>query len=426
MFKKTKRKMVIVIMVGLIVLMTGALTVIYGFSYYEVSQRNREMLNVYVEMYSLEHQPGFSGSGLDNPSVVMNDMEQNGMSPSGAMQKEELKPSMEVSVFYSVAIGENGAILATDNHNSSVYSDAELIGFAQEIIEKNKIAGKKSNLLYQLVEKDEYILVAFMNNTVMQDSITTLFRYTLLFLGIIIVALYFFARYWAKQIVAPLEESYHKQKQFISDAGHELKTPVAIMAVNIDLLEKELSDNKWLKNIQIENARMKQLLNQMLKLTGTEITSTYGTKVDLTRLTQEMCLLFEPIAYEKGRDFKYKIAENIWTFGNENQLKQLWEILLDNAISHGLATAPICVVLTTDRNETILSVINAGEEIPVVEREKLFERFYRLDASRSSEGNHYGLGLPIAKNIVAAHKGMIEIFCYDDMVEFKVRLSIYK
>ena len=154
MFKKTKRKMVIVIMVGLIVLMTGALTVIYGFSYYEVSQRNREMLNVYVEMYSLEHQPGFSGSGLDNPSVVMNDMEQNGMSPSGAMQKEELKPSMEVSVFYSVAIGENGAILATDNHNSSVYSDAELIGFAQEIIEKNKIAGKKSNLLYQLVEKD--------------------------------------------------------------------------------------------------------------------------------------------------------------------------------------------------------------------------------------------------------------------------------
>jgi signal transduction histidine kinase len=226
--------------------------------------------------------------------------------------------------------------------------------------------------------------------------------------------------------VDPLEESYEKQKQFISDAGHELKTPVSVVSANAELLEREFGDNQWLKNIQYENERMGLLIGQLLDLARTENVTPQLEQIDLSHIVAGEALPFESVAFEKGLELKTDISDNIKVTGNSTQLKQLVSILLDNAIKHTNDKGDVFCKLTKENNFAKISVINKGEEIPKEHREKLFERFYRVDTARNSESNHYGLGLAIAKAIVDSHKGKIEVLCYDGLVEFQVKIPLLK
>ena len=144
--------------------------------------------------------------------------------------------------------------------------------------------------------------------------------------------------------------------------------------------------------------------------------------IDFSRLVAGEALPFESVAFEKGLNLNNNIAENIGVIGNSTQLKQLVSILLDNAIRHSKEKGEVWLTLTKEHGAAKLSVINKGDEIPAEHREHIFERFYRVDAARNGEDKHYGLGLAIAKAIVEAHHGKIEVSCYDGKVCFTVRL----
>ena len=166
------------------------------------------------------------------------------------------------------------------------------------------------------------------------------------------------------------------------------------------------------------------LVGQLLELARTESVTPQMESVDFSRLVQGEALPFESIAFEKGLNLVCDTEGEITVEGNSTQLKQLVSILLDNGIRHSVDGGLVNIRLKKEHGFAVFSVINRGEEIPPEHREQIFERFYRVDTARNSDDNHYGLGLAIAKSIAEAHKGHIEVLCYDSLVEFRVMLPL--
>lgn len=410
MFKKSKRKIIGALLAVLVILLFGTMCVIYLASYAEMTRENRSLLEQYVSDYTLEEKTGKPAPGR----------------PEGAPDRRPFNPPrLELSTFYSVAVSKNGQILKVDTADVSTIEEESLTQLAADIIERGKKSGVERHLIYQAEDKGSYILVAFLDNTVMVENVETLISYTLIFGAAALVLLFFLARYLADRIVAPLEESYKRQKQFVSDAGHELKTPVAVVNTNLELLSRQIGENQWLSNIQYENQRMSALISQLLDLARTENAAPQMETVDLSHLVCGETLPFETVAYENGLVLNSDIEESICMDGNSVQLKQLTSILLDNGISHSTNGKEVAIRLQKEKNYAILSVSNDGDEITPEQRNYLFERFYRLDAARTGEDSHYGLGLAIAKAIVLTHKGTIDVQCHDGKVEFKAKLPLH-
>ena len=412
MFKQSRRKIVAAIMSILVVLWVGTLGIIYASSYFEMKRQNEQMLQAHAQMYVLP--PHLEGMGRPIPGG------DHGFKPGFDPEA----PKFQLSTFYTVAISYDGKVLEIKNDPATVYSDDALEQMAKNIIKESKSTGTLDNLTFLKTDKNGYILVAFMDNTVVNESARSLFRYTLIFGGVALVVFFFLARFLAKKIVAPLEESYQKQRQFISDAGHELKTPVSVVSANAELLSRQIGDNQWLQNIQYENERMGLLVGQLLDLARTENVTPQMEYIDFSRLVAGEALPFESVAFEKELALNTAITSGIAVEGNGAQLKQLTSILLDNAIRHSKPAGEVRLTLTGDHGIAELSVINTGDEIPTEHRDKIFERFYRMDPARNGEDKQYGLGLAIAKAIVAAHHGHIEVLCYNGLVEFRVNLPI--
>lgn len=415
MFHKTKRKIVAAIMSILVLLWAGTLGVIYTSSYFEMKKQNVQMLQTHAEMYVLAQ------SFQDEKPPDKPDHDKK---PGSKPRFDPESPMFQLSSFYTVAVSHDGALLEIKNESPTVYTNNNLMRLAQSIIDGDTSTGTIDNLLFFQTDKGEYRLVVFMDNTVVHENALTLFRQTLIFGSVALVLFFFVSVFLAKKIVNPLEVSYQKQKQFISDAGHELKTPVSVVNANAELLAREIGDNQWLQNILYENERMGILVSQLLELARTENVTAQMEPLDFSRLVAGEVLPFESVIFEKGLTLHSNIALGIAVKGNTSQLKQLVSILLDNAIRHNKPAGEVYVKLTKKHCLAELSVVNNGNDIPQQQREQIFERFYRADTARNSESKHYGLGLAIAKAIVTTHHGHIEVRCYDGLVEFRVTFPV--
>ena len=233
----------------------------------------------------------------------------------------------------------------------------------------------------------------------------------------------------SKTIVKPVEETIEKQKDFISDASHELKTPIAVIQANSDVLEGEIGNNKWLTYIQNECDNMSKLINEMLLLSKME-------NIDLQREKEEFNLSeeielnvssFESMAFDNNVKLKTEIEENIITHDfNRSDIKHIISTLVDNAIKHTKKNKKVIVELKKVKDNIIINVKNEGEEIKEEDREKIFERFYRVDKSRNRNEKRYGLGLSIAKSIVLKNNGEISVDCSNGITTFTTKLPITK
>jgi signal transduction histidine kinase len=448
MFKKTRRKIILSIMVALILLFGSTLSVIMVASYREIRQKNSDMLERYVDLYYLEQQSEGSEE-KDTDSVTGQSSENRGAGsrpeqpppedgsgsppekPSGDVgpgaQREkpplEKEPDYQLSTFYSVTLGEDDTVLAVDDGNKDVYSEEDLIRISREILNENRTSGKTDHLIYIVAQRPDYTLVAFMDNTVAEGSMSTLLRNFLIVGGAAIVVLLIISFIIASRIVRPLEESDRKQRQFISDASHELKTPVAVISTNAELLAREIGKNEWLANIRYENERMGVLIKQLLDLSRTENAEVPMEQVDFSRLVAGETLAFETLAFENGKEIQSEIEDGITLTGNRIQLTQLISVLLDNAIRHSTG-AEIRVFLKRQGHHAVLNVVNEGDEIPREKMEHLFDRFYRVDEARNSDGQHYGLGLSIAKAVAEKHGGSIHVSCPEGKVLFAVSFPV--
>ena len=281
MFKRSRKKIILAIMGSLVLLFAITLSVILLASYREIRQENMAMLKRHVELYYLDGETGRPADlSPDGPPELPNAPVPE---PPGRPPLDQ-KPDYQLSTFYSVVFGENGTVIAVDNGEKEVYSEEELIRIATEILTGSTVSGRSGALTYIVEHRPEYTLVALMDTTVSESGLNTLLRNVLIIGSAAILVMFFISLVLSKRIIRPLEENDQKQKQFISDASHELKTPVAVISTNAELLSRAIGENEWLSNICYENERMGGLVTQLLDLSRAENAEAPMEQVDFSHV----------------------------------------------------------------------------------------------------------------------------------------------
>ena len=227
----------------------------------------------------------------------------------------------------------------------------------------------------------------------------------------------------SKRMVKPIAESYEKQKQFITDANHELKTPLTLILANLDIAEAELGKNEWLDDIRSEGHRMTELVNQLVALSrmDEEGQQMNVTELALCDIVADLASEFQPLAESRGKSFSTELSQGITYCGDEALMRRLVSVLLDNAVKYCDEGGEIRMTLTKHRR-IVLTVENTYAAVGEAELDRLFDRFYRADKARTYTGG-YGVGLSIAEAIVKKHKGEISAYKKDSThIGFKVVL----
>ena len=234
------------------------------------------------------------------------------------------------------------------------------------------------------------------------------------------------------RVTRPVERAWRQQRQFFSDASHELKTPLTVILSNAEMLEGAAlpeRESRWRDNILSEARQMKTLVEEMLTLSRTEDAQRKPTAadVDLSDLAEDCALAFEPVAFEAGKPLSWNVTPALTVSGDGEKLRRLLSILLDNAAKYGAPGEGIVLSLRAERNQAILSVSNGsgGHPIPPEELPRLFERFYRADASRGEQSG-FGLGLPIAQAIAKEHHGALRAESDEKTTRFTFTLPLKK
>lgn len=268
--------------------------------------------------------------------------------------------------------------------------------------------------------------IAFTDSTLEQAAVRSIVGNSALIGGGALLVLFAFSYILSGFVTRPVSRAWAEQHRFLSDASHELKTPLTVILSSADLLQEE-TDSPYVDNIRAESRRMKKLVDAMLTLSRAE---NDGQKIhlqptDFSDTATGSVLRFEPVVFESGKELRYTIDEHLAVVGDSEKLTQLLGILLDNAIKYAPTGTPIDLRLQKSSKSAVLTVENCGEPIPQQKLKHLFDRFYRADESRSgAEG--FGLGLSIAQTIVKAHRGSIRCESDSRSTRFIVTIPLAK
>lgn len=302
-----------------------------------------------------------------------------------------------------------GMLMRLDGTENYTEDDAQTM--LDYVLEKGKTDGWYGSLQYFRKDYDRGTLVVFSDRSAEQLLLHKVLLVSILVFLLMEGVVFLLTMILTKRAMRPMQETFERQRQFISDAGHELKTPLTIISANVDILHDEIGENKWLSYIQSQAERMRVLVGEMMNLTKLEMGDKEKDFVDfsLSEAVSGAALPFEGQAFEQEKQLELEIQEDISYHGNPDQIKQLVGIFMDNALKYSKEHGEIRVTLQQVQNKKTLKVYNTGKGIPESEKEKIFQRFYRSDASRARATGGYGLGLSIAQSIADAHKIRIQV-----------------
>lgn len=277
---------------------------------------------------------------------------------------------------------------------------------------KIKIDGRSYSYLMKTTPYG--IKIALIDRTYQHSLLSGLLRSFVVVGALSLIALLFISIYLTNKSIKPIKDTFEKQKQFIADASHELKTPLTIIKTNASLILSDPKDTienqrKWIEYISSQGDRMSELVNEMLSLAKLDVEENRVNllPMNISKIIESVLLGFDAVIYENNIELETNIVKNIEINGDKESIKKLFSILVDNAIKHSNKTGNITVDLYSEKNKVKLKVSNTGDGIEKEHLDKIFERFYRIDTSRGRETGGYGLGLSIAKSIVEQHKGKI-------------------
>jgi len=394
MIKKLKQKIFLLIMLSLSIIMIGLIVLYAGLNYNNSINTTVSMMSRFVD-----------GEPKRNPNKI---------------EDYKLEPEFNIDGLYRVIVQNSVIIHSPENLRNNIIDE-----YAIKILKRNNEKGIIDNYIYNVKKIDKNTTIISMiedENTISHIRITIIFSVimSIISLGVI----YIIAKKLSKTIVEPVEETFEKQKQFISDASHELKTPLAVIEANADVLQDKTGENKWINYIQNEIESMNKLINELLLLAKIENVDNIKeyTELNLSKEVEIILSMFESLAYENGVIIESDIAENILLNGNKEDIEHIVSTLTDNAIKHTKPEKKVVVNLKKEKNEIIFEVKNMGDPIPEEEREKIFERFYRIDKSRNRQEKRYGLGLAIAKSTIEKYNGKIEVDYKNEFTIFKVTI----
>lgn len=219
---------------------------------------------------------------------------------------------------------------------------------------------------------------------------------------------------------------YRQKKQFITDAGHELKTPITVIATSLKVLEMEVGKQKWIDKAMLQTEKLTELVNSLVTLSrmDEEESPFKFEKFSASDAIRETAESFADFACSAGHELKISVPADISYCGDEYNIRQLVSILLDNAIKYAVPDSPISFSLEKNRRGIIIRTLNECEKIDPEDLDKLFDRFYRADKSRNCETGGFGIGLSMARSIAEAHGGSVEAECRgENVIDFSVKLK---
>jgi len=342
----------------------------------------------------------FAGELRDQPPNERRDPEMKRFSPETPYQTR----------FFSIKMDSDGKIEAVNMESIAAISEETAAEYAQEAVVNQKERGFVDIYRYRITANGSSNLLMFVDcredmNTFYNFLMASILMSAVGLLGVFILVVFF-----SRNIFKPVAESYEKQKQFITDASHEIKTPLTIIDANTEVLEMEQGENAWTISTRKQIKRLISLTEQMISLSRMDEGGDIAEKERfcLSDSVAESTAAFEGPAATSGKRLTWQIEEEIYYFGNERMIRQLVSLLVDNAVKYSAGAGNIVVTLYQKGKKIEIKVANDARELPVGNLDVLFERFYRMDASRNSATGGSGIGLSAAKVIVQAHKGKIE------------------
>ena len=353
----------------------------------------------------------------------------------GGKDKGELLRAISEDELGVIYLDQDGSIVSRSGCAEDL-DEATLSGIASTALADPDGHGKTGGWEYKAIPNAGGIGVSFLAaSSLRSESIET----ALLSLAAFTVACCLFALvagYLSRVIVRPVEENTEMQKRFVADASHELKTPLTVIDANASVLEQSIGQNKWLDYIKEQTARMSALVNELLQLSNLEESKASETRqreqYDAAEAVMTAALPFESVAFERGITLETDTPDALEACGNRKDLEQLAAILIDNAVKHSAAGGTVYVTLGKASQKhgwketpaLELRVSNSGDEIPAEALPHIFDRFYKVDESRTHKDNSYGLGLAIAKGLADRNKGEISVASQNGITEFSLLLPI--
>ena len=403
MIRDLRKKLILVAMLSTMLVLTAIMGVV-NFSNY------REMLDRADEMTALLEQN--DGKFPEEPSWHEQDDTETPPAKPENDEKDKSRFSVETPFetrYFTVTVDENGEVTDCDLDRIAAVDEETAEEYTQTAQQKNKTTGFQGIYRYRVTETEDGAKYVFLDcrreisnfRTVLVTTISV----SLLGLAAVFVLVVIFSR----MVFRPVEESIQKQKRFITDASHELKTPLTIIDANIEVMEMESGESQWTKSTRKQIQRLSGLVQQLVTLSRLDEEKGLEEKCEfnLSEAVSECVQPYESLAQTREKNLTLNIEEDITYTGDERSIRQLAGILMDNAVKYSSENGNITLTLKKKGKKIFLEVYNDADDLPQGKLDVLFERFYRLDSSRNSGTGGSGIGLSMAKAIVQAHKGKI-------------------
>ncbi|MBQ2569758.1 MAG: GHKL domain-containing protein [Ruminococcus sp.] len=394
-------------------LVAGAINVVH---FIDTTNELNETLDYIVEnenanVQKKQDKAGFQ-QGNDDNSFVQQKREKG--------NNHHMNTRLEESRYFIAIQNTDGELILGVGSKETEYSQEELLEIAEDVLPSNADSGYTGNYVYRVTDKNDGSRAAiFLNCESKKAGVISLALISLgacvtgVLLSLLLVALL------SKRAIKPMMENIERQKQFITDAGHELKTPLTVISANMDVLSMDIGQNEWVQGTQKQVANMRKLVNELVYLSRMDEADSHLEKsvVDLSKAVQDVAAPFEGMAEFNGKNMILHIEDDIKVSGDEAALRRLISTLCENAVKHAPEDSDIQISLTQTGKSVMLTTENAMKE-PLGEEalNHLFDRFYRGDESRSKEENSgFGIGLSIARAITEKHGGTIKAKIVDSI-----------
>ncbi len=447
MIKTLKRRFIVAAMIAvtvLLVLMLGAVNAVNAWTANQDAARLLDNL-VQMEVQGRRGQegirPGFPegeqppGLSEDSDSDDFGDFDQDDQpfgrgdwGRPGGFMPDDLTENDRLSAVYFTVWLQDGTVIRTDLSRISDVSQETAAALAAELTAAGKTQGRLDSYRFgsALNAAGERVYV-FLENSIRRNGVLRVAALSalaglggwLLMLGLVCIL--------AKRTIAPIAENMERQRQFVTDAGHELKTPLAIIQANTEAMELIAGENKWSRNIKAQTLRLTELTRNLLTLARAEEIPAQGSfaPVELSALVEKSLQMFGTSLESRGLRLEKELAPKVTVQGNEAQLGTLLSILLDNAVKYASRDSTLSLSLRRGEKTCSLRLENRCDRLPDCPPDRLFDRFYRGDSARNQSGGGFGIGLSAAQVIALQHRGRLDAeYPAEDRVAFTVTLPV--
>ena len=326
--------------------------------------------------------------------------------------------------FFAVRYSESGELLDINQDYIASVSESEALSFAGRVLEGGKEHGFYGSYRYFVKTAERETTVIFLNAERELHAVRGLLVNTLLIAAISLVIVFLLVLLLAKRAVAPYMRNLEMQKQFITNAGHELKTPLTAISTSADVLAMEHGDNEWVQNIQVQSGRLARLITNLITLSrlDEERPALEKSEFSLSDALWETADSFLPLMRARGKAYSQSIGDGLAVNSNRAAVQQMASILLDNAVTHSPPGAKISLKAFRKGRRIAIEVSNTCEELARPELKHLFDRFYRVDQSHSETASGSGIGLSVAKATAEALGGKIHAELSGNVICFQITL----